>query len=155
MVNINLLLPFFSISPSPNLISFFSPLSSLFSPRPPSFNSVDIFVNCIYLNQPIPPFLNADFVNKAGSERRLGCVVDVSCDTTNPNNPLPIYDINTTFDEPTVDVKLEWVIPNLPNLPNHPFSSTPPPPPSKAFPSTPFSLTPDPRLSFFVGHESL
>jgi saccharopine dehydrogenase (NAD+, L-lysine forming) len=31
-------------------------------------------------------------------------VVDVSCDTTNPNNPIPIYSINTTFDRPTVDV---------------------------------------------------
>ena len=33
-------------------------------------------------------------------------VCDVSCDTTNPNNPIPIYDINTTFDSPTVPVKL-------------------------------------------------
>lgn len=65
---------------------------------------VDVFVNCIYLNQKIPPFLSRDFVAKAGPERRLGVVVDVSCDTTNPNNPLPIYDINTTFDEPTVEV---------------------------------------------------
>jgi len=30
----------------------------------------------------------------------------VSCDTTNPHNPIPIYDINTTFTEPTVPVKL-------------------------------------------------
>jgi saccharopine dehydrogenase (NAD+, L-lysine forming) len=28
-----------------------------------------------------------------------------SCDTTNPNNPIPIYDVNTTFDSPTVPVK--------------------------------------------------
>ena len=33
-------------------------------------------------------------------------VCDVSCDTTNPNNPIPIYDINTTFDNPTVPVQL-------------------------------------------------
>lgn len=90
---------------SNSLLSFFFELNPFLL----SFFSlpVDIFVNCIYLNQPIPPFLNAEFINKAGSQRRLGCVVDVSCDTTNPNNPLPIYDINTTFDEPTVDVKLE------------------------------------------------
>lgn len=67
---------------------------------------VDIFVNCIYLNEKIPPFLSREFIEKAGSERRLGVVVDVSCDTTNPNNPLPIYDINTTFEEPTVPVEL-------------------------------------------------
>ncbi|PWN24198.1 Formate/glycerate dehydrogenase catalytic domain-like protein [Microstroma glucosiphilum] len=65
---------------------------------------VDLFVNCIYLNKKIPPFLNRESISQAGQDRRLGCVVDVSCDTTNPNNPLPIYDINTTFDEPTVDV---------------------------------------------------
>lgn len=33
-------------------------------------------------------------------------VCDVSCDTTNPHNPIPIYDVNTTFDKPTVPVKL-------------------------------------------------
>jgi len=30
--------------------------------------------------------------------------VDVSCDTANPFNPIPIYTINTTFDKPTVAV---------------------------------------------------
>ncbi|KAN0060396.1 Saccharopine dehydrogenase [Thecaphora frezii] len=65
---------------------------------------VDIFVNCIYLNKKIPPFLDQATIQKAGADRRLGVVVDVSCDTTNPNNPLPIYNINTTFDKPTVDV---------------------------------------------------
>ena len=33
-------------------------------------------------------------------------VCDVSCDTTNPHNPIPVYDINTTFSNPTVPVKL-------------------------------------------------
>lgn len=66
---------------------------------------VDLFVNCIYLNKKIPPFLNRESISAAGKDRRLGCIVDVSCDTTNPNNPLPVYDINTTFDEPTVDVE--------------------------------------------------
>jgi saccharopine dehydrogenase (NAD+, L-lysine-forming) len=31
-------------------------------------------------------------------------IVDVSCDTTNPFNPIPVYTINTTFSEPTVAV---------------------------------------------------
>lgn len=74
---------------------------------------VDIFVNCIYLNQPIPPFLSRQFIEEAGSKRRLGVVVDVSCDTTNPNNPLPIYDINTTFDQPTVPVQLQAGLPPM------------------------------------------
>ncbi|KAF8079290.1 hypothetical protein FPV67DRAFT_109115 [Lyophyllum atratum] len=67
---------------------------------------VDVFVNCIYLNSEIPPFINHDTIRAAGKERRLSVVVDVSCDTTNPFNPIPIYSINTTFAEPTVPVEV-------------------------------------------------
>ena len=68
---------------------------------------VDIFINCIYLTSAIPPFLTYDFIKTAGGKnRRLGVIVDVSCDTTNPNNPIPVYSVNTTFPEPTVDVEL-------------------------------------------------
>ena len=62
----------------------------------------DIFVNCIYLSQPIAPFVDAGAL--ASAARRLAVVVDVSCDTTNPHNPIPIYSVNTTFDRPTVPV---------------------------------------------------
>lgn len=62
----------------------------------------DIFLNAIYLSKPIPPFVNDELLAKAG--RKLSVVIDVSCDTTNPHNPIPIYSINTTFDEPTVPV---------------------------------------------------
>lgn len=68
---------------------------------------VDIFVNCIYLMNKIEPFVTRQFIEKQGGHaRRLSVIVDVSCDTTNPNNPIPIYNINTTFPEPTVDVQL-------------------------------------------------
>ncbi|KAI9512863.1 Formate/glycerate dehydrogenase catalytic domain-like protein [Russula earlei] len=63
---------------------------------------VDVFVNCIYLTTQIPPFLTEEQIYSVGTNRRLGVVVDVSCDTTNPNNPIPIYSVNTTFSEPTV-----------------------------------------------------
>ena len=48
-------------------------------------------------------------------------IVDVSCDTTNPNNPIPVYSINTTFERPTVRVdgfdRLEVIsIDHLPTL---------------------------------------
>ncbi|KAI5833735.1 Formate/glycerate dehydrogenase catalytic domain-like protein [Schizophyllum commune Tattone D] len=66
---------------------------------------VDIFVNCIYLSSSIPPFLTQEFIQKAGKNRRLSVVVDVSCDITNPHNPIPIYNINTTFSHPTVPVE--------------------------------------------------
>ncbi|KAK7058784.1 Saccharopine dehydrogenase [Paramarasmius palmivorus] len=65
---------------------------------------VDIFVNCIYLNSQIPHFVTRQQIMDAGKSRRLSVVVDVSCDTTNPFNPIPIYSINTTFSEPTVPV---------------------------------------------------
>ncbi|KAF5368343.1 hypothetical protein D9758_002421 [Tetrapyrgos nigripes] len=67
---------------------------------------VDIFVNCIYLSSQIPAFLTQEQIIKAGKNRGLSVVVDVSCDTTNPFNPIPIYSINTTFSEPTVPVDL-------------------------------------------------
>lgn len=70
---------------------------------------VDIFINCIYLTSSIPPFLTAEYIKAAGSSRRLSAVVDVSCDTTNPYNPIPIYSVNTTFPEPTVDLDLGYV----------------------------------------------
>ncbi|KAJ6604378.1 hypothetical protein DFH09DRAFT_1122490 [Mycena vulgaris] len=66
--------------------------------------NVDIFVNCIYLNSAIPSFVTRDQIIAAGKQRKLAVVVDVSCDTTNPFNPIPIYSINTTFSEPTVAV---------------------------------------------------
>lgn len=71
---------------------------------------VDIFINCIYLSSLIPPFLTEAQINAAGQSRRLSVAVDVSCDTTNPFNPIPIYSINTTFSDPTVPVALEYVL---------------------------------------------
>ncbi|KAF8807586.1 saccharopine dehydrogenase [Phlegmacium glaucopus] len=67
---------------------------------------VDIFVNCIYLASKIPSFIDHEQISGAGIKRRLSVVVDVSCDTTNPFNPIPIYNVNTTFDKPTVAVKV-------------------------------------------------
>lgn len=74
---------------------------------------VDIFVNCIYLSSKIPSFVTRETITAAKESRKLRVVVDVSCDTTNPNNPVPIYDINTTFDSPTVPVELDNGLPSL------------------------------------------
>lgn len=65
----------------------------------------DIFVNCIYLNKKIPNFVDMESLNTP--ERNLTVVCDVSADTTNPNNPVPIYTVATTFDKPTVSVEVE------------------------------------------------
>jgi saccharopine dehydrogenase (NAD+, L-lysine-forming) len=77
----------------------------------PEIVESDIFVNCIYLSKPIPPFVNKESLQSPN--RRLSVVCDVSCDTTNPHNPIPIYDINTTFDKPTVEVSVEGNGPRL------------------------------------------
>ncbi|KAL3479283.1 hypothetical protein BJX99DRAFT_245084 [Aspergillus californicus] len=64
----------------------------------------DIFVNCIYLSSKIPNFVDVESLSTPN--RRLSVICDVSADTTNPNNPIPVYDITTTFDKPTVPVTL-------------------------------------------------
>lgn len=56
----------------------------------------------IYLSSPIPPFLNEETLSSP--TRNLSVICDVSCDTTNPHNPIPVYSINTTFTNPTVPV---------------------------------------------------
>ena len=70
----------------------------------------DIFINCIYLTSPIAPFLDADSL--ASPARKLSVICDVSCDTTNPHNPIPIYTKNSTFSSPTLPVQ----VPNGPLL---------------------------------------
>ena len=61
-----------------------------------------IFVNCIYLSKPIPPFLTKEMLDK---KKELAVICDVSCDATNPNNPIPVYYGSTTFDKPLINIK--------------------------------------------------
>ncbi|KAH9812733.1 hypothetical protein DFH28DRAFT_1084142 [Melampsora americana] len=61
----------------------------------------------------IPSFITNETIQAAGPNRPLRMVVDVSCDTTNPNNPIPIYNINTTFDQPTTTLKIDDKLPSL------------------------------------------
>ena len=59
----------------------------------------DIFVNCIYLATPIPPFVDATSLKHP--KRRLTTICDVSCDITNPHNPIPCTNgVVTTFEHP-------------------------------------------------------
>lgn len=62
----------------------------------------DIFVNCIYLSSPIPAFLVPSQLE--APKRALSVIVDVSCDATNPHNPIPLYTETTTFDHPVIKV---------------------------------------------------
>jgi saccharopine dehydrogenase (NAD+, L-lysine-forming) len=65
----------------------------------------DISINCIYLTTKIPNFV--DMPSLDTPNRKLSVVCDVSADTTNPNNPIPIYTVATTFDKPTVPVEVK------------------------------------------------
>ena len=64
---------------------------------------VDVFVNCIYLSSPIPPFVTNAEIDLPN--RRLSVIADVSCDVTSPYNPLPVYSANTTFDKPSLLIR--------------------------------------------------
>ena len=64
----------------------------------------DIFINCIYLTEKIAPFVDFHSLQTAKA-RKISVICDVSCDTTNPNNPIPIYTENSTFDKPTLPVE--------------------------------------------------
>jgi saccharopine dehydrogenase (NAD+, L-lysine-forming) len=70
----------------------------------PEIVESDIFVNCIYLMSKIPNFVDMNSLNVP--DRKLSVICDVSADTTNPNNPIPVYTVATTFNEPTVPVEV-------------------------------------------------
>lgn len=69
-------------------------------PFPAIVSDFDIMVNCVYLSSYIPPFVTEEMLDVPN--RRFSVLVDVSCDTTNPNNPVPVYKTNSTFPEPVI-----------------------------------------------------
>ena len=87
----------------------------------PEIAASDIFINCVYLHKPVPPFITFDSLAKPGRKLRIAC--DVSCDYNSPNNPMPIYNRSSTFVQPTIPVDVEGdlslsviSIDNLPSL---------------------------------------
>lgn len=66
--------------------------------------SADIFINCIYSDKAIQPFITYDSLSIPGRRLRVAC--DVSCDPNSPYNPVPIYHEITTFLKPTVPVEV-------------------------------------------------
>jgi len=71
----------------------------------------DIFINCIYLSQPIPPFVTTESLSKPG--RKLRVVSDVSCDPSDSNNPVPLYHECSTFVKPTLPIEVSGDGPDL------------------------------------------
>ncbi|WP_340677430.1 saccharopine dehydrogenase [Paraglaciecola sp.] len=65
-------------------------------------NQADIFVNCVLINQDLPPFITHGLLKQ--NDRRLSVIVDVSCDPYGSYNPLPIYQQCTTFKTPCLRI---------------------------------------------------
>ena len=62
----------------------------------------ELFVNCVYLNGAIPPFVTGEGLD---GFRHLSVISDVSCDPQSPYNPIPVYDDTTTFKEPKIRIR--------------------------------------------------
>ena len=57
----------------------------------------DVFINCVYLREPIRPMINQALL---ADNHRLRIISDVSCDPNNPNNPIAVYDATTSLAVP-------------------------------------------------------
>jgi hypothetical protein len=69
----------------------------------PEILAHEIFVNCVFLNSRIPPFLTSEIL--AVEQRALSVICDVSCDPTSDFNPLPLYSECTDFANPCLRIR--------------------------------------------------
>ena len=75
----------------------------------------DIIINCIFLNNKyIEPFVTQNQINN--HDKNL-VIVDVSCDYTNKFNPFPIYNKNSTFENPVIKINNLVDLISIDNLP--------------------------------------
>ncbi|PKI16585.1 saccharopine dehydrogenase [Colwellia sp. 12G3] len=65
-------------------------------------NQADILINCVLINQDLPPFITSELLSQ--EDRKLSVIVDVSCDPYGSYNPLPIYQQCTTFKAPCLRI---------------------------------------------------
>jgi saccharopine dehydrogenase (NAD+, L-lysine-forming) len=82
----------------------------------PELLEYDILVNCILLVDKIEPFITNEMIAKSS---KLSVICDVSCDTSNPNNPLPFLNQSSTLETPILKVndKVQGItIDHLPTL---------------------------------------
>lgn len=78
--------------------------TSVGGPFPQLLTDYDVLVNAIYLSSYITPFIDNALLTAAGAARSLSVISDVSCDTSNPFNPLPIYNTLTTLRLPVLNI---------------------------------------------------
>ena len=79
-----------------------------------------IFLNCVLVNQKLPPFITPELV--ADQQRTLSVIADISCDPLSEFNPVPLYDQCTSAKVPlkrlqSTSTPLDLIaIDNLPSL---------------------------------------
>ncbi|RYP56223.1 hypothetical protein DL771_012010 [Monosporascus sp. 5C6A] len=80
----------------------------------------DVYIHCIYLspNQEVPPFVTMESLATPG--RQLSVVCDVSADTTNPKNPIPVEGLQ---DPPLSVISIDHLPSLLPRESSEAFSS--------------------------------
>jgi saccharopine dehydrogenase (NAD+, L-lysine-forming) len=61
----------------------------------------NILFNCVLVGKETPQFLTKKNLAK---NKKLSIIGDISCDSSSPYNPLPLYESSTTFSQPTVRV---------------------------------------------------
>jgi saccharopine dehydrogenase (NAD+, L-lysine-forming) len=81
----------------------------------------DIFINCISIFAPVPPFLTMASLD--APDRRLSVVCNISTDSKSPNNTIQIYQDFTSDKQPTLQVPIPCgpplsviAVPYLPSL---------------------------------------
>lgn len=94
-------------------------------PFPNILTDYDILVNCIYLDQSSTssyggiPFLTKELIDSAviNNTKRLKVICDVSCDVSNPKNPLPFINTCTTISDPLLHITDDLVAISIDHLP--------------------------------------
>ncbi|WP_448566326.1 saccharopine dehydrogenase [Thalassotalea ganghwensis] len=65
-------------------------------------NQFDILINCVMINQALPPFVTEASIDSP--TRQLSMIADVSCDPYGSYNPIPLYKRCTTFSQPIINL---------------------------------------------------
>ena len=65
----------------------------------PEILTHDLFINCVYLREPIAPMIDEELLAK---NTRLRIISDVSCDPTSEGNPVRVYEAITSIEKPFV-----------------------------------------------------
>lgn len=86
--------------PEENLLLWDMKETASGGPFDAQLQQADILINCVYLTQKIPSFVDEEAIARAGETRRLLVVSDVSCDYTSRNHPLPFFSQGTDIHKP-------------------------------------------------------